>query len=177
MKYPTIILFSFLSICSWLSFNTPSEQRNPLYGKVFREIHEIAELKSYRYSSGAIVETDKKANGDYRFAAGYFTNDNNGLCILEELLPDDEKGKGMVKYKILDTINIQKLQPDQQLSLCNCKLGDKPNSEIIAISQVDETKEYFDKIVKAWRIDTKTQKIVPLKDKKGISCLNEGYGI
>ncbi|WP_046673922.1 hypothetical protein [Sphingobacterium sp. Ag1] len=175
MRYILIIPIAMLSICSWSSFKTVNDQKNPLYGKVFREINEIAELKSYTYTTGALIETDKNTQGDFRFAAGYFTNAKNGVCILEELLPDDSKGK--VKYKILDTINIQKLKSNEQLSLCNCKQGDKPDSEIIAISRVDEHKEYFDKIVKAWRMDTKSQKIIPLKDTKGISCLNEGYGI
>lgn len=177
MKHTLIISFALLSICCWYSFNSPNVQRNPLYGKVFREINEIAELKSYTYTTGALIETDSRAQGDYRFAAGYFTNVKNGICILEEVLPDEKAGKGKVKYKILDTINIEKLKSNEQLSLCNCKQGDKPNSEIIAISQVDESKEYFDKIVKAWRMDTKSQKIIPLKDTKGVTCLNEGYGI
>lgn len=177
MRHTLIISLAVLSVCCWSSFNSPNDQRNPLYGKVFREINEIAELKSYKYSTGAIVETDKHPQGDHRFAAGYFTNAKNGICILEEVLPDEKAGKGKVKYMILDTINIQKLKPDQQLSLCNCKQGDKPNTEIIAISHVDEDKEYFNTIITAWRIDTQNQKIVRLKDTKGISCLNEGYGI
>ena len=177
MRYLTSVLFAVLAICSWSSFSTIQNQKNPLYGKIFREINEIPGLGSYGHASGAVIDAGKSASGDYRFAAGYYTNDKNGICILNELLDDKENGKGQVKYKILDTINIRKLKSNEQLSLCNCRLGNKVDSEIVAISVVEENKEYFDQIVKAWRLNTRTGKISPIQNTKTINCVNEGYGI
>ncbi len=177
MRYLTSILFALLAICSWSSFSTIQDQKNPLYGKIFREINEVTGLGSYSDASGALIDAGKSANGDYRFSAGYYTSDKNGVCILNELLPDSEKGNGQVKYKILDTVNIRKLKSTEQLSLCNCRVGNKADSEIVAISVVEEDKEYFDKIVKAWRLNTKTGKISPIQNTKTINCANEGYGI
>lgn len=177
MRYLTSIFFASLAICSWSSFSNSPDQKNPLYGKIFRDIKEIPALANYTHLSGSVIDANKSSNGDYRFAADYYTGDKNGICLLEELVPDTEKGKGQVKYKILDTINFRKLKPNEELSLCNCRVGEKRDSEIVAVSVIDESKEYFDKIVKAWRLDTKTGKIIPLKNSKEISCANEGYGI
>ncbi|WP_147420409.1 hypothetical protein [Sphingobacterium detergens] len=177
MRYLTSILFALLAICSWSSFNTVQNQKNPLYGKIFREINEIPGLASYAHASGAVIDASKSESGDYRFAAGYYTSDKNGICILNELLDDKENGKGQVKYKILDTINIRKLKANEQLSLCNCRIGNKFDSEIVAISVVEEDKEYFNKTLKAWRLNTKTGKIDPIQNTKTINCANEGYGI
>jgi len=42
---------------------------------------------------------------------------------------------------------------------------------------VDEDKEFYDKIVSAWRADTKTGTISPIGNVARISCVNPGYGV
>ncbi|MEZ0454005.1 hypothetical protein ACR78Z_10000 [Sphingobacterium thalpophilum] len=174
MRYFAILLLAGLSICSWSSFNAIQQDKNPLYGKIFRDIDEIPSLRHYTEAFGTVLQTGKRANGDYRFAVGYYTSDKNGVCILEELMKDSGNE---VRYKILDTINIPKLSANHNFGTCEYHPTGKSAADVIAISVIDENKEYFDNIKQAWRIDTKTQKFIPIRDLSGIRCINEGYGL
>ena len=56
-----------------------------------------------------------------------------------------------------------------------CKLNGQKSPTIIAIVK-DQNTEYLDKVLKAWKADLQLGKIVKIET-KGITCLNEGYGI
>jgi len=153
-----------------------AEKPNELYGTIFREISEVPQLKDYVDQGGSILEP-KDSLGNYKYAIGQYGNDKNFLIVLEELIKEPNNPKS--KFKILDTLNIQKLNPDEILTYTTCRLNKIHDSKIIAIvkSHSSDDVEFYDHIVKAWRADTKTQKIVPIEDVKGIDCINEGYGL
>lgn len=152
------------------------EETNELEGIIFREISEIPQLKDYEDQSGTILR-ESDSLGNYKYAIGQYGNDKNFLIILEEIIkePGDQKSK----FRILDTLNIPKLNPDEIIAYATCRLDKKDDSEIIAIvkSHSSDDVEFYSHIIKAWRADTKTKKIVPIKDLKGIDCVNEGYGL
>jgi hypothetical protein len=153
-----------------------SEEPNELEGIVFRDIAEIPELKDYEDQSGTILQ-ESDSLGNYKYAIGQYGNDKNFLIIFEEIVKEPNNPKS--KFKILDTLNIPKLNPNEIIAYATCRLNKKDDSEIIAIvkSHSSDDVEFYDQIIKAWRADTKTRKIVPIEDLKGIDCINEGYGL
>ena len=156
--------------------NEFGNRQNPLYGKVFRNINEIPELKDFTSMGGSVIDTGKTDKGDHRYGIGSYRDKNDFvICIFEEFLKAEEKGK--VKYKILDTINIGQLKETEYFTYCNCRQDTIWDSEIIALVVADHDNEYYDRIIKAWRANTKTGKIEVIKEKSGINCSNEGYGL
>ncbi|MFN3755182.1 hypothetical protein [Flavobacterium sp.] len=154
-----------------------TEKPGGLYGTIYRNISEVPGLNDYEKQRGAVIDKNKDSNGDFKYGLSQYGNDKNYVIVLEELVREPNNPKS--KYKILDTLNINKLNIDEFITFYNCRLNQETDSEIIAIvkSQGNDGIEYFNNIIKAWRADTKTQRIVPIKDLKGIDCINEGYGI
>ena len=153
-------------------------KQNPLYGKIYRNIKDIPELKhwSNESSGGSVIDAGKDENGNYRFCVEYFYDDNrNGMCFFEEIVRYDESGS--VKYKILDTLNIGKLNDNEWFVFCNCRQNTIWDSEILAIIIAEDDKQFHERIIKAWRADTKTGRIKPIENLNGIDCANEGYGL
>ena len=157
-------------------------RQNPLYGKVYRDIADVLGLKYGNESWGSrVIDASKNENGDYRFGINFFTDDNekNIICVFDEII-DNENGKP--NYKILDTINIGKLK-DNEYFVFDCEQNHTIwDTEIFAVVIVENDNEFFDneffdKIVKAWRADTKTGKIKPIKNLKGLIGINDSYGI
>jgi len=166
----TLVLTIILSGC-----NEFGNRQNPLYGKVFGNITDIPELKNFTSMGGSVMDAGKTEKGDYSFGIGSCRDNNDFIiCIFEEFLKAEEKGK--VNYKILDTVNIGQIKETEYLTYCNCRQDTIWDSEIIALVLADHDKEYYNKIIKAWRADTKTGKIEIIKNLKGINCSNEGYG-
>lgn len=153
------------------------EAANDLYGTVYRQISEVPQLKEYEYQRGGVISTNKDENGDYRYGLAQYGNDKNYVIALEEFIREPNNPKP--QRKILDTLNINKLNIDEIITFYNCRLNKATDSEIIAIvkGNGNDGVEYYNQIIKAWRADPKTQKIIPIEDLKGIDCLNEGYGI
>ncbi len=151
-----------------------TEKSNALSGTVYREITEVPQLKEYEKQASGLINNE--ANGNYKYAISKYSNDKNFVVIFQELV--DETDKPNPKYKILDTLNIPQIAIEEQVAVCTCRLNKTPDSEIIAIVKAhgSDDVEYYDHVIKAWRADSKTQKIIPIEDVKGIDCINEMYG-
>jgi hypothetical protein len=176
MKQAIYILTTFVLTIILLGCNNYGDRQNSLYGKIFSHITDIPELKNFTSIGGSVMDAGKIENGDYRFGiASYRDNNDFVICVFEEFMESNEKGK--VNYKILDTINIGQLKETEFLSYCNCRQDTVWDSEIIALVVADENKEYYDRIVRAWRADTYTGKIKMVKNFTGINCVNIDYGV
>ena len=148
-------------------------KQNLLGGKVFKSGKEVSELTNWTHGGGAVIHTGKNENGTFRFSVGRYIDENETLIItFEEFLYDEY---GNVNFKVLDIINIGRLKENENLEYCDCRLDKVLDSEIIAVV-IWEDKEFHDKIVKAWRANTKTGKIEPIGIEE-IDCENEGYGV
>jgi len=98
------------------------------------------------------------------------------LCIFAFITSSCKDFGNKQKYKILDTINIGKLK-DNEIIVCRvCRQDEVFDSEIIAIVIADD-KDVFDRIVKAWRADTKTGRFTKIENLNKITCENEWYGV
>ena len=141
--------------------------QNILYGKVYTNTEDIPELKHYQRYCGGWGIGEENLSVEY-----YKNNEENVICIITELLQHNENGQPV--RKILDTINIGKLEVGEILTYGDCKQDTLWGQEIIAVV-IKEDKELFDKTVKAWRVDKKTGSAKPIENVKDIACRNDGY--
>lgn len=160
-----IISFAIIISTCLVSCNDFGNKENPLFEKEFKNIKDIPELKNYTFYGGSVIDFSKDKNGDYKFGIGHYENNENHICILEEFLERDQKGKPT--YKILDTLFVGKLREQEYLSYCNCRKDSTWDYEIISLVIAEDEKNFFDKVVKAWRADTKTGKIRALENTSG----------
>jgi len=147
-------------------------KQNPLYGKIYeysRNLMDyIPELRSSDdfHLASAIQASD-------RFGIDAFMDDKgNMVCIFIEYIKEGNK--------ILDTIRIENLREREYLIL-TCTQDDTIwDSEIFATFFLEDSKNfydqpYLDKVVRAWRADTKTGRIKPIENLKGIIGINPDY--
>ena len=139
-------------------------KKNPLYGRIFdfgydEELTEIPEL------NGFITRQFNCIKNNYLIFVAEDKNKNVILGFAETA----EK-----KWKLLDTLNLGKLKYPNEIILSMCLINSKEDDEIIAVVVDDDVNEYYyERIVKAWRVDTKAEKIISIKDIKGIKCPKE----
>lgn len=146
----------------------------PLIGRIFDNYKEIPEFAVFEGMSAAIVDVDKPGQ-EYKYAVMYLRNSERGLLVFEQIIRRDSSGN--VWYKILDTCNINRIEPDEDVVLVGCHDFGIRDTEIAVMVKADYSKEYFEHILRAWRTDRKTGKIVPLQNLRGLKCINDGFGI
>lgn len=150
-------------------------QQNPMNGIVFSDIAEIPELKGYVLDAGSVIDNIGKRPELFKYTVAQYSNNKNHLIILKELIK--VAGSPKVKYKILDTLLTERVKQDEYLVICTCRLNGIDDTEIIAVVKADDDKAYYDVVVKAWRADTQSEKIVPITALNGIDCINIGFGM
>lgn len=148
---------------------------NSLKGIVFRDVSEIPQLKNYEMEEGAAIVLPNVSITDIKYGITRLRNQNSHLILLEEFIHENNNPKA--KYKILETLIITGVKEDEYISICDCRLNGVSDDEIIAIVKADDEKEYFDRIVRAWRADSKSETIIPIRNLKNIDCENIGYGL
>ena len=173
MKKTITLLFFAIFILSCK--NDIKEAQNSLKGKIYTEINEIPELKNFEFQAASMIDYEGKKPIEYKFCISQFFNKEKYLIILEEKIRGKNKD---ISSKILDTIMINNLKKDEIISLCTCRINEKNDSEIIAVVKDENNDtEYLNKIVRAWKANSKNGKIIPITNLSGIDCVNEGYGL
>lgn len=109
---------------------------------------------------------------DRSYGLSLTTRGEKNFIFLERMHPGPP-----VKSEILEVLEVSKLSAGEIISIQGgcCEQG-KKNGYIIAIYKPIENVEVIKRIRKAWLIDLKSKRFVPL-DPKTITCFNEGYGI
>ena len=152
-------------------------KQNPLYGRMYKDIEDIPELKSGNDDTWGerVILASEDSNGFYQLGISYFVDDKkNVICLFNKYVIINS----ITHSKILDTINIGKLK-DREHIILNCiQNGSIMDSEIIAVVRLQEGKNFYEvsefkNIVKAWRADTKTGIIKPIENVKGIRGIND----
>jgi hypothetical protein len=146
---------------------------NPLFGIIYKDPAEVPQLKSYKNIEGSVLE-NKDKTGNYMFRISHLSDSLRNLLLFEKLIQQESDAEP--SFQILDTIHVNNIKEKQYITYCNCSQDKVANSGIIALVIANDN-AYFDQIVKAWRADTLTGKITELKNTKGITCTNEGYGL
>jgi len=164
------IFLLFLGIVSY-GCNENGNNKNLLYGIIFRNIKTIPEMKDYKDLGGGVIgETNN--SGNYNYCIQHLKGDKNDVIIFEQILFLTDKQKP--DYKILDTINVNNINDSLEVEWGICQQDTILHSEIIALVYTDYEKPFFDRVIKAWKVDFKQEKIIPIDNAKGIDCINEG---
>ncbi|RYE17666.1 MAG: hypothetical protein EOP45_15415 [Sphingobacteriaceae bacterium] len=137
-----------------------------IIGSVYRNVTELKEFKGYKKVEGSVLEL---ARDHYSIAT--IVKGNYNILLFEKIL---QIGDGStVKYKLLDTLNIGLLKKPYTIAYSACRISRKNDSEIVALVK-GEYKEYFTKILKAWRANKKTKRFEKTSI-KGVDCFDNGY--
>jgi hypothetical protein len=160
--FQTVLIFT-LGFCSCT--NNQQTDKNSIFSKQYRDINEFECFKDFKEISSAIIgETNK-----FDFGISQITNKKLNVIIFDKVVPGLKS-----TFEILDTLQIRNLKKTEYISFQLCRKDSINDSEIIAVVLFDDT-EYFTKVLKAWRANRKTGKIIEIET-TGIDCMNEGYG-
>jgi len=149
-------------------------KENPLYGKIYgssRNLSDyIPDLRSTNdYYQAIVIQANKDLGID-----AYMEDNGNVICIFNKMIIRED---GKTDLKILDTIRTGVLKEREYLML-QCGQDDTIwDGEIFATFLLEDGKdyydeEYFDKVIRAWRADINTGRIIPIENLKGIIGIN-----
>lgn len=100
-----------------------------------------------------------------------YRNKNVTYLVLQKEIESD--GDHAV-WKVIDYVIIENYGKDYTFCYGMCDLNGEFAPEIAAIAKYRDN-DHFDEILKAWKADLKSGKIIEIVT-KGIVCINEGYG-
>ena len=151
-------------------------RQNPLYGKVYRNFADVPELANWVDVGGVLVN-----HGNNNFAISIARDQNNNIIfIFVEIIRENEQRK----EKIIDTLNIGRLRNNENYCLYCFKENEIERStadfnNVIGIytDEYDPDKDYFEEIVRAWRLNLKTGKFETIENLEEIKCPNDGAGV
>ena len=164
------VLFT-LAFIIFFQFQKNCLGQKSLIGSVYRNKSELPQLKGFQNLGGAVIDNSK--NESLNFSVSYLKKGSLNLILFEKII----KIKGINYYSILDTIHIINYDINYIITFSTCRVDDKRESSLIALVKFKENKKSLDKVVKCWIADVNKCKIFRKRNLKGITCLNENYGI
>ncbi|NNU33084.1 hypothetical protein HK413_00780 [Mucilaginibacter sp. S1162] len=156
------------NICRAFFNDALAQQQNQsshnIIGREYRFINELTEFKGYKEQQGVLIEP---MNDHYGLSSVF--NGVNTIIIFNKIIPL----KGNVKYKLLDTIMLNKLGKKRIVLMSSCTLHEKTDNEIIAMVTY-KAKEHYTDILQARRANKKTGRFEKIAN-KGLDCVDVGY--
>ena len=156
----------FFLLCSAYFLNSQAQKisENPYtaIGKIYQKIDEIAVFKKYKVLDELVI-TDSK---EYKNSFTKISDGNQTIVLFTEY--------GLTGNKILAILNLEKLEKNILVLMRECRVNLKTDGFIVALVNQNPQKKYFTKIIKAWRLNQKTNSFSPIPI-KGIDCLNEEF--
>ncbi|MFQ5545035.1 MAG: hypothetical protein ACE5FE_03540 [Acidiferrobacterales bacterium] len=80
------------------------------------------------------------------------------------------------KWRVVAILPIPPLKHDRALIFLLCLIDDKPDPEVVAVVDHKPGLQTLTVIHDAWRANRRTQRFEKV-DPRGISCINESYGL
>jgi hypothetical protein len=130
-------------------------------GKTYKRIDEIVEFKNFKEAEGVVIADSKDPNKVF----SKISDGKNTSVLFTEY---STKG-----YKILAILNLGKVEKNIRLVLRECRIDSKTDGFIIALVK-EQNKAYFTNLIKAWKIDQKTNTFIAIPI-KGIDCFNDEF--
>jgi hypothetical protein len=107
------------------------------------------------------------------YSVNLISSADSQMLWLESSSSRNNKGQSI--WRVLDVIAAPNYGKGQSLVIGFCKIDDRSDPEVLAVVDYQQDKEYFNKIIKAWRANRTKGKFESITT-KGVSCLNESYG-
>lgn len=146
--------------------NNQQTDKNSIFSKQYRDINEFECFKDFNQISSAIIGEPNK----FDFGIAQIKNKELNVILFNKVVPGLK-----ATFEILDTLQIRNLKETEYISYQLCRKDSINDSEIIAVVLFEDT-EYYTEVLKAWRANRKTGKIIEIET-TGIDCMNEGYGV
>ena len=166
-----VLVFSFAVFFSCKDAEEKMSPKNDFFETSFSDYKEIKALQDYEKLTDTVVETDPSTE-DYRLME--LNKNGERLVVFYKVDEKDVVDGSNLTYKIIDTLQVGTLQPQERLTIGYCSRPNARDEEVIAVVKENDS-IYVDKIVKAWRANLISELIEPVEDPKDVSCINEYY--
>ena len=165
-KLALIFILSLLSLSCKNSGKSDSHKENEGLDQAYSDYKELALLKDYY----KISDTSYVKNGIEPTHRITQLQKNNETLILFNKISFDKEYQEV--YRIIDTLKINDLKSNTFVTIGYCENNNLLPEEIIAI--VEKTNnDTIQKIIKAWRANSNSQKIEKIEDLNNLICLND----
>jgi hypothetical protein len=169
MKFLILSLFTVALIleCFAVQAQTNAKPKTGIFDSVYRQIADLKQFKGYTEQEGDLMEP---INLTSNYGLSRIAKKGYQIIAFEKVIPHGNKPD----FMLLDTIRIGHIKPGQGVILTHCRLNGRDVAGILALVKMDDN-QYFKKVIKAWKANTKTNRFEPIST-TGIDCLNDGYG-
>jgi hypothetical protein len=161
-KYLLVGLLTLLTYCT-----TDKGKYEDILGREYRDISENKEFDDLKQVAGALVYD----SDDLDYTVSNCKKDSLHVLVLERARHDAE-GKSL--FTAVDILEINGIEKDQRFEFGMCRLNEKSDLQIIALSEYTDT-EYLTKIKRAWRVNPEKGKFEEIPT-TGVDCVNMSYG-
>lgn len=166
--YNIFLILLLLAACKEKTEEKPAEMsESSIFGRSYQDYTEIGSLKDYQKVSDTVIYGEAYEPG---FRLTGLKNENHNLVLFSTISLDEKRNQN---YKIMDTLVVTNLQPNEFISIGYCQNEFIDDQEIISV--VEETDNQFvEKINRAWRANVETGEFEKLPV-EGIDCWNEHF--
>jgi hypothetical protein len=130
-------------------------------GKTYKRIDEIVEFKNFKEGEGVLIADLKETNKIF----SKISDGKNTVVLFTEYSTQG--------YKILAILYLGKIEKNIRLVLRECRVDAKTDGFIVAFVR-EQNKAYFTNVIKAWKVDQKTNTFIAIPV-KGIDCFNDEF--
>lgn len=162
-----LLIGLFLTI-SIIGCNSTGSSQNSLCGITYTDISEVPPFKSYKVIGGDLLP--KYKSFDNKYAIMHISDGIKHVLLFEDVTHKDPISLAP-KHQIIDTITIGKIEEGESIVFSYCQQGTTPDPNIVAlVTQAEVDAEFTYRVVKAWRVDFESMKIITINNTKGINC-------
>lgn len=162
------LIFILLTGCKDKSEEQTTEaEKSSIFDRFYQNYTEIGFLEDYRKISDTVIFGEEYDPG---FRLTGLQKEDHNLVLFNTISLDEKRN---ASYRIIDTLVITNLQPNEYVSIGYCQNEFIDDQEIISV--VEETESRFvEKINRAWRANVETGEFekIPVD---GIECWNEYF--
>jgi hypothetical protein len=158
MKTKIFCIIFFLYYLSSNSQIIPKDHEVAI-GKIYKKISEIDVFKNYKEYEGIAIEPLQKQTSFSSISDG-----KNTVVLYNKFIAPASR-------RVLAVLDLGMVDKSSRIIMARCRLNAKKDGEIIALAKPAKG-DFFKNIIKAWRVDIKTNKFISIST-KGIDCIND----
>lgn len=146
-----------------------------LIGIVYNDEKKIKEFKGYKYMGGTLLNYKSAVHQKVEYALSQMYKTGKLILILSKTNEDTTKGK----WTLLNTVLVkQNIYEGGKYILVTegCTVNSRSDDQVFAILPYNPNKKFFKNPVRAFKVDKINDRIIELKNRSGIYCINDTYG-
>lgn len=144
------------------------KNKHSIIGKTFLELKRVEHLSSYGEISDTLIYGDYV---DAKHGILHLQNRNQNLILFNRV----ERGASLKReYNVLDTLVIPREDDSKFVTIGYCQINNNNDENLIVLAKKTDSLK-IKTIFKAWRANTKSEKIEPINHLDSINCFNEWF--